>query len=295
MLCASPGKILVEVDLKSAELCVMAWLSQDPRMISDVSRNLLPEDHKDYLDLHSQTAVAAFKLNCPPNKSGLKSINKLHLRTGAKTVNFGVPYQSGPDAIARKSKEEGTELTVEEAQGLIDGYFTLYPETYPYLEECKFSVSEPGWICNPFMRHRRFAITDDRAKLAEQERQACNFPIQSTVADAISIGIHNLLAYREKYGSRPKKWFHLVLQIHDALMFELSPKALPWLIEEVLPACLVYGVDVWPKTLHGDDIEIAKPYHFGFDAEIMTHWGEELTRDQVRSLGIPDKFCPKAK
>jgi DNA polymerase-1 len=220
-----------------------------------------------------------------------------HLRTGAKGVNFGVPYQVGAEAVARKCKEEGTEVAVSECQALIDGYFELYPLTFPYLEDCKQSVTEPGWMCNSFLRFRRFAVTDDKSKIAEQERQACNFPIQSLVADAISLSLFNLVHYREKYGHRAdvKKWFRMVLQIHDALMFELHPSALPWMIEEVLPACMSDGIDVWPHTLQGEPLAIEKPYHFQFDATIEENWGDKLTRDRAIAIGVPDKFCPKQK
>lgn len=289
MLCASPGHVLVEADFKSAEMAVIGWLADDPTMIERIERNMLPEDHPDYLDPHSLTAVAAFHLDCPPTKSGLKKIGKAGLRVAAKNVNFGVPYGRGAAAIARQCREEGVTVTVDEAQRLIDGYAESYPNVWRYLEECRRRSQDPGWICTPFGRYRRFVGTDDQKVQGEQQRQAMNFPIQSTVADAINIACGNFIDFRRTYkGSRR---FRILLQIHDALLFEVPAPDAAWFVKEVLPECMTNRVDIWPCDLTGVRLShVAKPYHLGTDGEVMRYWGVPIDPVWGRAVGVPEEL-----
>ena len=103
MLMASPGNVLVEADFIGAELFGMARMAGDAAMIDHCLRNQLPEDDKNYYDIHSNVAVFAFKLSCPPTKKGLQSIGKEHLRIVAKSVIFGIAYGRGASRGLRSS------------------------------------------------------------------------------------------------------------------------------------------------------------------------------------------------
>jgi hypothetical protein len=63
-----------------------------------------------------------------PEAKRLKS-----LRTGAKTVNFGIPYGRGANSICEEVRQEGVECTPEEAQGWIDGYRDSFPDAWAFL------------------------------------------------------------------------------------------------------------------------------------------------------------------
>ena len=282
ILCAAEGHVLVEADIKSAELAGMAWLSGDEQMTEDVRRNCLPEAHPDYFEIHSNTAVQAFRLDCAPTKEGLKSIGKKHLRVGAKNVNFGIPYGRGSVAICRQCKEEGVTLTVEEAEDLRQYYFTRYPRTEPFLAECRARSQQIGWLRGVFGRYRRFPMTDDRKIQGEQERQACNFPIQNMVADAVWEMIYQLMQYRE----RSKLPYRLVLQIHDAILFEVPVKYVEDLVLDVIPRCMSQQVPIYPCALDGRPRGDG-PFYFGIDTELYKHWGVELTEAQRDQYCIP--------
>lgn len=116
VLKASPGHVLVEADYVGAELFGMAVMAGDPNMVAHATRNQLPEDHPDYYDIHSNVAVFAFRLNCPPTKSGLAAIGKKHIRIVAKSVIFGIAYGRGAKAIAVAAKEQGIEITTDECK-----------------------------------------------------------------------------------------------------------------------------------------------------------------------------------
>jgi uracil-DNA glycosylase family 4 len=277
------GYVGIETDLTGAELAVLAWLAQDPTMIEHVRRNLLPDDHPDHYDIHSQQAVKTFNLQgVEPTKKGLKDAGKKSLRIAAKNVNFGIPYGRGAEALARQCKEEGEEVTAEECQAMIDSYFQTYPGTKSFLAECRARSQNPGWIVGPYGRIRRFVPSQDRAVRGEQERQAQNFPIQGGVADAVSIALSNFYRYREEH---PDIDYKILLQIHDAVVLLVPIEHAERVYKEVIPKCMVEDVPFYPRRLDGTLID-AGPYHFGSSREVFVHWGELLTPEQAVDMGL---------
>jgi DNA polymerase I-like protein with 3'-5' exonuclease and polymerase domains len=290
IFCASPGHVLVEVDYTGAELAVIAWLANDPVMIEHVQRNILPESHPDHYDIHSQTAVRAFNLDCEPTKKGLKNAGKKALRVAAKNVNFGIPYGRMAPAIARQCREEGAHVSVEETQRIIDLYFNTYRRTVEFLGHCRDRVSNERWLCTAWGRRRRFIQASDRMVVGEQERQAQNFPIQGTVADAVSRAVDNLYYYRLE---RPVP-YRLLLQIHDAILFEVPIPHLREFIRgvdgrpSIVHECMVERVPVWPTYLDGTRrSDVDQPYKFGIGIDVQLNWGEDITEAQAANLGIP--------
>jgi uracil-DNA glycosylase family 4 len=284
------GCVGIETDLTGAELAVLAWLAQDQSMIDHVRRNNLPASHPEHYDIHSQQAVKAFNLrDVPPTKAGLYAANKQGLRIAAKNVNFGIPYGRGAEAIARQCKEEGVDVSPAECQAMIEAYFESYPRTRDFLADCRERSRNPGWIASPFLRFRRFAAVDSsrgystRAIVGEQERQAQNFPIQSGVADAVSMALANFLEYRQKH---PDVDYKIGLQIHDAVVLIVPIPHAERVYKEVIPKCMVDDVPFWPRRLDGTLIPVPGPYMFGCSREVFVHWGENITHDQITSYGM---------
>jgi intein/homing endonuclease len=86
---ASPGTVLVEADYQGAELFMMAVQSGDPVMIDHCLRGQLSTKDPNYYDIHSNIAIKAFKLNCPPTKKGLEAAGLPHIRDVTKCVVAG--------------------------------------------------------------------------------------------------------------------------------------------------------------------------------------------------------------
>jgi uracil-DNA glycosylase family 4 len=293
---ADEGCVLIESDYIGAELFGMAILAQDETMMQHALRNQLPEDHPDHYDIHSNVAVLAFNLKCEPTKKGLQSIDKEVLRTIAKSVVFGIAYGRGAKAIAMAAREEGIEISVEDAQRVIDTIFEMYPKLRPFFAECRArAVSQynddgrligepaPRFLVNSFMRRRRFPRTRDRKQLGDYEREAMNFPIQSLIADVVTRAIRNFYDYREKHGMK----FRIALQIHDALLFSVPYDEVDRFVKEVLPACM-RNVEIWPRSLDGKKLpHVKEPYRLGFDVDISENWGELLYPDWLKERGIP--------
>jgi uracil-DNA glycosylase family 4 len=287
---ARPGHVFVDADYTGAELAIMAWQSGDENMIDHVRRSGLPESDPNYYDIHSNVAVSAFSLACAPTKKGLASIGKSALRTAAKAVVFGYAYGQQAEATSRKAKQEGADVSVEQAQQLIDGLVAMYPALPHYFQSCRDGSQDRGYIANCFGRYRRFAPAREREVISEQQRQAMNFPIQSAVADAMSRALDHLYWYRYETDNTDF-WYDIVLQVHDAVVLEVPVNSVDWVVNEVLPICMSDMVDVYPCRLDGTRYTNAGPYHLQVPPpDIFVKWSVPITKEECRKLGISESY-----
>lgn len=286
IITAKPGHLLLEADITGAELAGMAIMSGDKSMIEHARRNILPESHPDYYDIHSHVAVMAFNLPCKPTKGGLKSIGKKHMRIVAKSVIFGIAYGRGAKAIALAAKEEKVHITVAEAQQVIDTIFRMYPRLVPFFEECRRRSKKPRWLCGCFGRFRRFPIAREWSVEGDFERQAMNFPIQGMISDLMSRAVDHLYHYREDHDVQ----YDLVAQIHDAVLLEVPYAYVPKVIDEVIPECMVNRVPIYPCTLDGMPTG-AGPYHLGADIDPYERWGADMMPDDCLRLDLDPKYA----
>lgn len=136
-----------------------------------------------------------------------------------------------------------------------------YPTAWKFMCECSQRIYDPGFIQNPWGRRRRFNIRrgDKRDDL---ERQAQNFPIQSTVADTAMIAMDLIDRYRREHGLK----FRIQNQIHDAIMLETP-------VEEAAEVKKMFDV-----TMGAIDIPVGPPFNtlrLGVDVDVFTRWGEK--------------------
>ena len=178
-----------------------------------------------------------------------------------------IPYGRGAAAIATQVKAEtGTDKTVGELEIEITKMVTAWKEeTYPtawgYMQECAASIYDPGFLVNPWGRKRRFHVSGPATR-PELERQAQNWPIQSTVADTAQITMDRMDVWRARYNMR----FKLQNQIHDALMIEYP-------LEE-RDAC----IDMFNNTMGNIDIPVGGKYgklRLAIDIDVYNRWGEK--------------------
>jgi len=279
--------------------------------------------HPDYYDIHSNIAVMSFKLQVPDgkvsdektatewqvpigtsiadvlklkvgdllpaNKAAFKLIGKGHLRNVAKTIIFGLLYGRGAKAIAIASKAQGTVISVDEAQQVIDTVYETYPELRAFFDECGDKATNQGWLCHSFGRFRRFPAVTDYKMEGEFERQAMNFPIQGMIASALDRGIADLRHERNKLR---KKYndpiFQFVLTIHDAVLIKTKPKWIDFLCKKggLIEKTMCQSHPIYPTNLNGEPTGKG-PFFLGVDITLHEHWGEEIKVDRCRELGIP--------
>ena len=194
------GYALLSADYSQIELRIAAALSGDPQMIQDFLEGR---------DIHSATAQRLF---------GTPDITP-EMRRIAKTVNFGIIYGITAHGLAERLGH----ISRTEAQKLIDQYFARYPGIKSYIETQIARVRETGYA-ETLLGRRRYIPnihSSNKTLRAEAERLAINTPIQGTAADLIKLAMIRLHA-----ASLPPE-AHLLLQIHDELLWEIPTNLIP--------------------------------------------------------------------
>ena len=274
ILTAPEGGIYIEADKQSAELFTLAYLAND----RGFKEALAARDSRGYpLSFHTSSMVKFFRLKCSAEeaeaiiKAGGDEGKKLKAwRVATKSLNFGIPYGRGAHAICQAVKREGVTCTVDDARGWIAAYAETFPNAWSYLQECKVRAHEPGYLVNPFGRVRHFVPVDDEAARAAQEREATNFPIQSTVADSLSGDLARIQRERDRLGLATR----VVLAVHDAVLL-WAPFA------EIRQACELLR---WAMVeAPGAAVPIIG-LRYGIDLEYSLRWNESIDPWYLREI-----------
>lgn len=281
---ASPGCVLVEADYKSAEIFTLGYLASDVKLVEDAKS-----------DLHARGAVTrmgcppwdGFEQGVPPPKEWLSEHKAM--RVASKTISFGIPYQRGPKAIAReitKSTHGAVDCSTDMAKAFIEGFYKDYPGVSAYVDFCKNSVIGVGYIENPYGRRRRFVTSEDEAFMAAQQREAVNFPIQSTVADTLNRAMFNAWKWRKQYPGRAS--YKILLAIHDALILEVPIESLETVCYETLPSTMSSSAVV-PSWRSGPSGVPTPSFVLDIDIEVMLRWGEHPDKLELNQMGVTDR------
>lgn len=200
---ASNGHVLASFDYSQIELRVAALLSQDKYFINTF---------KEGRDIHTAVAMKVFNV---------AEDDVTHdMRRRAKVINFGMLYGMGVTALRENLGGER-----KDAQIFYDNYFAQFPSIAGYLESIKNFAKAHGYTETLFGRKRYFPGIRSPLPFikAMAERMATNAPIQGTAtADIIKIGMKNV--QDAIIGAGLEKHVHLVLQVHDELIFEIEEK-----------------------------------------------------------------------
>lgn len=191
---ADSGNVLISADYSQIELRIMAHLSGDTAMI---------EAFRAGEDVHAATAAKIYGVP-------LDEVTK-EQRRRAKTANFGIIYGISVFGLSQR-----LDIPRGEAKELIDGYFTLYPRVKEYMEECKVSAREKGYVETIFGRRRYLADINSRNAIARSyaERNAINAPIQGSAADVMKLAMIEVAAAIKPLDAV------IVLQVHDEVVVE---------------------------------------------------------------------------
>src|SRR3989344_3928591 len=213
---STKGYKLYAFDYSQIELRVAAMLSGDKKMT---------QIFRDKKDVH--TGVASFVFGVPMDKVDGE------MRRRAKVINFGIIYGMGVSALRKNlvrpksdSDTRSEEVTREEAQKFYDNYFTQFSGIREYLESVKKFALEHTYTETLFGRRRYFPNINSRIPFLKNmaERTATNAPIQGTAADIIKLAIRYAEEDLDKAGLLSQ--VHLMLQIHDELVYEIEESAL---------------------------------------------------------------------
>lgn len=191
------GYVFVSFDYSQIELRILAHLTGDTALVDAYSRGL---------DIHTQTASKVFDV--PEDKVDG------NMRRMAKAVNFGIIYGLSAYGLSRD-----TGVNPKDAQIFIDKYFATYSGVKKFIAETIEEAKRNGFAKTIFGRKRFIADIKSRNRTIAMkgERVAVNTQMQGSAADIIKVAMLNCDKYIRENGLDA----HLILQLHDELVFEV--------------------------------------------------------------------------
>ena len=204
---AAPGHKLVSADYSQIELRLLAE-------IADIAT--LKKAFREDLDIHAMTASEMFGV---PIK-GMPG----EIRRRAKAINFGIIYGISAFGLANQLGIER-----EEAGAYIRKYLERFPGIRDYMEETKSFAKKNGYVLTLFGRkcHYPDIVNSNASIRAFNERAAVNARLQGTAADII----RRAMVRMEAALAKAKLNAHMLLQVHDELVFEVPDEE----VENTLP------------------------------------------------------------
>lgn len=193
-----PGYTLIQLDYSQAELRVLAYISQDEKLI---------KCYCDGRDLHTEMTKHLFGDKYEEHNKEQRNI--------AKTINFGIPYGRTARGMADKLR-----ISMSEAKKYLEDWFEGAPRVKDYIEKChKMAIADPQEVYyTVFGRARHYFVTSD--SIHHVENQAVNFPISSTAND---LTIYSLCEIG-KYIKEQNLDAYLVNTVHDSIIIEVKPE-----------------------------------------------------------------------
>ncbi len=192
-------QVLLVADYSQIELRILAHLSGDRG---------LQEAFASGLDIHAATAATVFDL--PPEHVDAE------MRRRAKAVNYGLAYGMNAWGLATRLG-----ITPDEAQEFIDAYFEGFPGIKDYLERQVDRATIEGYT-ETLLGRRRYIPELQAANPRVRDlgrRQALNAPIQGSASDVFKVG---MIAVDRALRERPELDTHMLLTVHDELVFEVA-------------------------------------------------------------------------
>jgi DNA polymerase-1 len=196
---AEKGNALIVADYSQIEMRVAAHISQDQAL----SHLFASGD-----DIHR--ASAARIIGIPVDEVTDEQ------RQQAKAVSFGSLYGQGAQGLADSAFVRfKVEMSLEQAQSALDGFFTAYPNLHRHLQH---NVQ----IC----RRRGYIRIEPSGRIVRTEweggylsyQQCCNLPIQGGAADLMLLAIQ--FVYRAFRKARIRGG--LIATVHDELIAEVA-------------------------------------------------------------------------
>jgi len=196
MFMARPGKVLMEIDLKSAESYYVAYDSPEPKLMQFLHDNR---------DIHKYVAANIYK---KPEELVNKTERQLGKKSG-HAANYGV----GPRTFAEACLVEmGIVISEQEAKKIIAGYFEVFPGIKRRQERIMKEIRNTKTITNPLGFSRVFfdRVGDNCF------REAFAHAPQSTIPQIMN---HLMLFL---YRAFDQDTLQFLVQIHDSLLMEVT-------------------------------------------------------------------------
>jgi len=206
---APEGWRVLAADYSQIELRIMAHMSGDPGLTRAFQHDQ---------DVHRATAAEVFGV-------AVDEVAAEHRRV-AKMINFGLMYGMSAHGLAQRLG-----IPRGEAAEYVQRYFERYPGVKAFMDSTREQARRDGYVETLFGRRLYLDALRSRnaAQRAGAERAAINAPMQGTAADIIKramVSIDDWLGKRDDDA-------HMLMQVHDELVFEVRVDAVEALREGV--------------------------------------------------------------
>ncbi|MEJ2056873.1 MAG: DNA polymerase, partial [Desulfofustis sp.] len=160
-------------------------------------------------DIHTRTAAEVFSVS--------PLLVTAEMRRVAKSINFGIVYGMSSFGLSNQLRISRREATL-----FIERYFNLYRGVKQFMKDIVEQARKDGYVTTLLNRRRYLPDIDAANKMRREfaERAALNTPIQGTAADIIKLAMIRV----DKLLKKSKSSSTMLLQIHDELVFEMSPE-----------------------------------------------------------------------
>ncbi|MAP24448.1 MAG: DNA polymerase I [Rickettsiales bacterium] len=194
-----PGYTLISLDYSQIELRLLAHMANIP---------VLQQAFINHQDIHRLTASQVFNIS-------YEEITK-EQRRQAKAINFGIIYGISGYGLARQ-----LDISVSDANDYIKRYKEQYPGITRYMEKTIDFARQHGFVKTLFDRPCYVPNINAKNPMLKNyaERQAINAPLQGSNADIIKRAMAKIPTMIEKKNFDA----HMLLQVHDELIFEVRP------------------------------------------------------------------------
>jgi DNA polymerase I len=197
------GQVILCADYSQIELRVLAHLSGDEG---------LREAFAAGRDIHTTTAARVFGL---PEDAVDPS-----LRSRAKMVNYGLAYGMNAWGLASR-----LDIAPDEAEEIMNAYFESFPRIKEYLDQQVAHATVEGFT-ETLLGRRRYIPELQAANPRVRDlgrRQALNAPIQGSASDVFKVA---MIEVDRVLLDRPELSCHMLLTVHDELVFEVEERDL---------------------------------------------------------------------
>lgn len=202
--------MLIHADVKSLELVAAAYLSRDKTLIGEI---------RDGVDTHENNK----------NRFGLPE------RRDAKIFVFRLLYGGQAGGFANSPLFSHISSKKSYWQGVIDEFYTKYPDIAKWHESLVRDVLDSGRIVMPTGRVYQFDRADVASRAWYWRSKILNYPVQGLGADLVSIG-------RVSMWKRMKKAGYPVLfmaTVHDSVDLDLDDRGVDKPLELCYNVCRV--------------------------------------------------------
>jgi DNA polymerase-1 len=240
----------VNADYSQIELRIAADQSGDRNMI---------ETFESGRDLHADTASKVF--NVPYElcaQDGHEYYNTY--RKYSKSINFGIVYGMGANSLSAQIN-----VSVEEAQEMIDKYAEAYPQLWEYLQRQKKNAIRNLAVRTASGRLQEFQAPSkdlDEDEIRKQNsaigRNGMNMPIQGTSADILKRALKLLDDALEPY----EAW--IVNIVHDEIMVEAREDENLETVRKLTEDCMIAAAK-----------EFVTKVPIKVDAKLVDNWSDK--------------------